>query len=215
MADVIPEVPSGMTLIRAIGPRLLRDILGPPLAFYGGWKLTGHIVIGIAIGTFVALAVFAYERRHGRPGLIARVVLLFVLVQAVVGFLTGSATAYLIQPAALGVVNGLLWLGSVAIGRPLAGTFAQELFPVSDETRASEDYVAVFRRVSVMFGIFFVIAAAVQLVILLIVGVGAFLVTRVFDAVGILAMIVYCVHYIRGILGERLVLAELPVVPTS
>jgi hypothetical protein len=198
------SAPTGMTLVRSVGPRLLRDILGPPVAFYGGWKLTGNVFVGVALGTSIAVLVYAYERRHGRPGLIARVVLLFVLVQAIVGIATDSATAYLIQPALLGVINGALWLGSVALGRPLAGTFAREVFPVDDATRDSDDYRAVFRYVSLLFGVFFITFAALQLAVLLVVGVGAFLLTRVADAIGILVMVVYCVRHISRELGPRL-----------
>jgi hypothetical protein len=192
------------TLLRAVGPRLLRDILAPPLAFYPVWKGTGNVFAGVAVATAVSLLIYAYERGKGRPGLIARVVLLFILAAAVVGIATNSATAYLVQPAVLGVINGVLWLGSVALGKPLAGTFAREIFPVSDDVAASEEYRTVFRRVSLWFGVFFVLAAVVQLVVLLIVGVGAFLATRVADALSILAMIAYSVRYISNQLGEHL-----------
>ncbi|HWC33410.1 MAG TPA: hypothetical protein VG650_01160 [Mycobacteriales bacterium] len=195
----------GLTLIRAVGPRLLRDILGPPAAFYGVWKATGNVLAGVGVASAVSVLIYAYERRKGRPGLIARVVLLFVLASAIVGIATNSATAYLIQPAVLGAINGALWLGSVARDRPLAATFAREVFPVDEATRTSPEYHSVFRRVSLLFGIFFVVAAAIQLVVLLIVGVGAFLATRVADALGILTMIVYCVRYISGRIGQELI----------
>jgi uncharacterized membrane protein len=198
------EPPSPMALVRAVGPRLLRDILGPPVAFYAGWKLTGNVFIGVAIATLVAVVVYLHERRQGRPGLIARVVLLFVLVQAIVGVATDSATAYLVQPALLGAINGALWLGSVAVGRPLAGTFAREVFTVDDQTRASEEYRSVFHYISVLFGVFFLSFAVVQLAVLLIVGVGAFLLTRLVDAAGTLAMIGYAVRHISHHLGARL-----------
>lgn len=195
------EIPEGSALIRSVGPRLLLDILAPPVAFYGVWKLTDNVLLGVIVGTLVSVAVLVYERMHGRPGLIAQVVLGFVLVQAIVGVVTDSATAYLVQPALLGVLNGAFWLGSVAMGRPLAGTFAREIFPVDEEMRASEDYRAVFGRVTLWFGIFFIVFAAVQLAVLLIVGVGAFVATRVCDAIGILAMIAYCVRYITSRIG--------------
>lgn len=201
-------VPTPWILIRSVGPRLLRDILVPPVAFYGAWKLTGNVLLGVVTGTAAALGIYAYERGKGRPGLIARVVLLFVLASAIVGIATNSATAYLIQPAVLGVINGVLWLGSVALGRPLAGTFAQEVFPVSDEVRASPEYHSVFRRVSVMFGVFFVVAAAAQLAVLLIVGVGAFLAIRVADALSILVMIGYSVRYISDRIGAELIVPQ-------
>lgn len=200
-ASTLSSAPLGADLLRSVGPRLLLDILGPPLAFYGIWKATDNVLIGVVVGTVVSVLILVYERRQGRPGLIAQVILGFVLVQAVVGVATDSATAYLVQPALLGAINGALWLGSVALGRPLAGTFAREVFPIDDEIRASEQYRVVFGRVSLWFGIFFIVFAAIQLTVLLIVGIGAFVATRVLDAVGILVMIVVCVRYITQRLG--------------
>ena len=46
------------------------------------------------------------------------------------------------------------------------------------------------------------------LTVLLIVGVGAFIATRVLDAVGILTMVVYCVRYIGHRLGAQLGLSS-------
>jgi intracellular septation protein A len=197
---------SGMSrmLLRSTGPRLLRDILGPTLSFYAGWKVTGNVVVGIALGTAVSLAAYRYERRQGRPGAIARLVLAFVVLQAVIGLATGSATAYLMQPAILGSINGAVWLGSVAIGKPLAAVFAADVFPIDEETRASEEFRSVFRHISLVFGTFFLAFAAVQLVVLLGVGVDAFVALRVLDAVLILALIVYAVRYAVDRLGGRM-----------
>jgi intracellular septation protein A len=194
-------------LLRSTGPRLLRDILGPTLSFYAGWKVTGNVVVGIALGTAVSLAAYRYERRRGRPGAIARLVLAFVVLQAVIGLATGSATAYLMQPAILGAVNGAVWLGSVAIGKPLAAVFAAEVFPIDEATRASDEFRSVFRHVSLVFGTFFLVFAAVQLVILLAVGVDAFVALRVLDAILILALVVYAVRYTVDRLGGRMSVA--------
>jgi intracellular septation protein A len=192
------------SLLRSAGPRLLRDILGPTLSFYAAWKLTGNLLAGIACGTAFSLAAYRHERRHGRPGMIARLTLAFVVVQATVGLLTGSAQAYLVQPAILGTLNGAAWLVSVAIGRPLASAFAGEVFPFDDETRASAEYRAVFARISLVFGLFFVGFAALQLLVLLAVGVDAYVGVRVVDALGILALIVWCVRFAVGRLGPAL-----------
>jgi intracellular septation protein A len=183
------------SVLRSSGPRLLRDILGPTLSFYAGWKLTGSLLVGIALGTTFSVAAYRYERRHGRPGAIARLVLAFVVLQAIIGLATGSAKAYLIQPSILGAVNGVVWLGSVVIGRPIAAVFADEVFPVDEQTRASQAYRSVFRHVSLVFGTFFLLFAAVQLIVLTVVGVDAFVAVRVVDALGILGLIVYSVHY--------------------
>jgi intracellular septation protein A len=189
------------TLLKTVGPRLLRDILGPTLSFYAVWKLTGNVIAGVAVGSAVSLIAYRYERRRGRPGLIARFVLAIVVIQAVVGLATGSATAYLIQPTILGAVNGVVWLGSVAIGRPLAGIFAREIFPVDEETRASTEFRRAFRHVSLLFGIFFLVFAVFQAGVLLILGIGAFVAIRVVDVVCTLGMVVYCLRYISRHLG--------------
>jgi len=194
-------------LLRSTGPRLLRDILGPTLSFYAGWKVSGNVVVGIALGTTFSLAAYRYERRRGRPGAIARLVLAFVVLQAVIGLATGSAEAYLIQPAILGSINGAVWLSSVVIGKPLAAVFAREVFPIDEETRASEEFYSVFRHVSLVFGTFFLVFAAVQLAVLIAVGVDAFVALRVLDALFILALIVYAVRYAVERLGGRMELA--------
>jgi hypothetical protein len=198
------DVPTGSALLRTVAPRLMLDILAPPLAFYGAWKPTDNLLLGVVVGTLASVVIYAYERHKGRPGLISQVVLAFVLAAAIVGVVTDSTTAYLIQPAALGAINGLIWLGSVAIGKPLAGTFAREVFPVPEEIQATDDYRTVFRRVSLWFGIFFVVAGAVQLVVLLALGVGAFVAVRIVDAFAILTMIVWSVRYVTDKLGQYL-----------
>ena len=194
-------------LLRSAGPRLLRDILGPTLSFYAGWKISGNVIVGIALGTTFSLAAYRYERHRGRPGAIAQLVLAFVVLQAVIGLATGSAEAYLVQPAILGTINGIVWLGSVAIGKPLAALFAREVFPIDEETRASTEFHSVFRHVSLVFGTFFLGFAVVQLAVLAVVGVDAFVALRVVDAASILALIVYAVRYAVDHLGGSMRLA--------
>ncbi|MDX6287702.1 MAG: hypothetical protein QOG53_3187 [Frankiales bacterium] len=203
------------SLLKSVGPRLLRDILGPVLFFYVGWKVTDNVFIGIGLGTAFSLIAYKYERRQGRPGVITRVVLGFVVVQAIVGLATGSAEAYLVQPAILGAINGSVWLGSVAIGKPLAAVFAHEVFPVDEETRASEEFRSAFRHVSLLFGVFFLVFAVLQGAALLIFGVGAFVAVRIFDVVCTLGMVVYCLRYIVHRLGPRLRLTQASAEPAE
>jgi intracellular septation protein A len=198
------------SLLRSAGPRLLRDILGPTLSFYAGWKLTGNILPGVALGTTFSLAAYRYERRHGRPGMVARLVLAFVIVQAVVGLVTGSAEAYLVQPAILGTLNGTAWLVSVAMRKPLAAAFAGEIFPFDEETRGSDAYRATFSHISLVFGVFFIGFAALQLAVLLTIGVDAFVAVRLLDAVCILFMIVWCVRYAVAELGDGMEFTPAP-----
>ena len=72
------------------GPRFMRDAFGATIIFYAGWKLHG-LVLGVAVATLWTIAVYLWERRHGRPGLAARIGLAIALAQAVVGLATQPA----------------------------------------------------------------------------------------------------------------------------
>jgi hypothetical protein len=203
---------SGRQILREAGPRLARDALGPTLCFYLGWKTVG-LWLGIVLGTVFAFSAYSYERRHGRPGMIARFVLGFVVLQAVVGLATGSAKAYLVQPTILGGINGLVWLGSVAIGRPLAGIFAREVFPMTDGQRQSEVVRSTFRTVTLIWGTYFVLFSCVQLAVLLSVGIDAYVGLRVADTALIIALILVSVRLTTGRLGAPTLPAPTPAQP--
>ena len=120
------------------GPRFARDAMGPMLAFYVGWRLVG-LPAGIALATLAATASYRWERQHHRTGLMARIGLGLALLQAVIGLTSGSEQLYLAQPVIINGLYGLAFVGSVAIGRPLAGAFADEMYPFPDEVREVGD----------------------------------------------------------------------------
>src|SRR5437763_11811742 len=88
------EPPAMGAVMRSAAPRLVRDALGPLAIFYVGWKLIG-LSVGIGAAMLFGAAVFAHERRKGRPAMIVRVALLFVLIRGVVGLSSNSAHVYL------------------------------------------------------------------------------------------------------------------------
>ena len=153
-------------LLRGNGPRFARDMAGPVVAFYVGWKLAG-LAVGIAMGTTVAIALFAWERHRGRSGLGASLGLGMAFVQAIVGVLSGSAIGYLAPPVIANGLYGLVFVGSVVVGRPLAGVFAAETYPFPPEIRCSPLFRRVFSIVSLGWGLAFLARCAVRSVILL------------------------------------------------
>jgi intracellular septation protein A len=155
------------------GPRFARDAFGPVLAFYVLWKLWG-LVPGIVAATAVALLAFRHERRQERPGLVVRISLVFVLVQAVVGLWTGSAEIYLAIPVLVNAGYGLAFIGSTLIGRPLAGVFAEEMIALPDEVKASRTHRRVFGQISLAWGGYMVSRSALRLVVLVLFGVDLF-----------------------------------------
>ena len=191
-APVAP--PSFRSLMRGGGPRFARDTAGPVIAFYLGWRLVG-LGVGIGVATAVALLAWRWEVRRERPGLISRLTLGFVLIQAVIGLVAGSATVYLAQPVLLNGALGLAFLGSVALGRPLAGMFARELYDFSPEMKESATYRRAFRTVSMTWGVFMLARTAIQLIALSI-SVEVFLAIKVTGLPMIAALMSWSVWFI-------------------
>jgi len=152
-------------LLFGSGPRFARDALGPVLAFYVVWKLAG-LVAGIAAATLLALVAFWWERRRGASGILPAVGLGIAIVQALAGLASGSVGAYFAPAVIANGLYGATFLGSVLIGRPLAGVLAGETFPFPPRVKNSVVFRRVFARVSLVWGAYMMSRAAIRLVVL-------------------------------------------------
>jgi hypothetical protein len=157
------------------GPRFARDAFGPVLCFYLGYKFAG-LAIGIGAATVVALGAWLYERRRNRPGLLARLTLLVIVVQALFGLLAGDARAFFAPAVLTTLAWGLAFVVSVVIGRPLAGLFAGEIYPFPPEVRASATFTRVFSIVSLGWGGLLLLRSVVRLAALTMSSLDAFVV---------------------------------------
>src|SRR5205814_727944 len=101
-----------------------------------------------------------------RPGMVARIALLFVLVQGTIGLAFGSAKVYLAQPVVLNGILGLVFLVSVLLGRPFAGMFAEELYPFPPEVKASETFRRAFTPVSLAWAVYLLARSGLRLFML-------------------------------------------------
>jgi intracellular septation protein A len=155
------------------GPRFARDAFGPLAAFYVLWKLWG-LVPGIVAATAVALLAYRIEKRNERPGIVVRISLVLVAIQAAVGLITGSAEAYVALPVLVNAGYGFAFLGSTFLGRPLAGVFAEEMIALPDQVKRSRTHRMVFGRITLAWGTYMVARAAVRLVIIAALGVDVF-----------------------------------------
>lgn len=166
--------PTVGSLLRGSGPRFARDAGLPIVAFYLGWKFVG-LGTGIAAGTTVAIATFVWERRQRRSGLGAAIGLGIAIVQAIVGYLSGTAVGYLLPPVLANGLYGLAFLVSTAIGRPLAGVFAAEVYPFPPEMKASPLFRRTFSVISVAWGLTFLGRCGLRLLVLTRADVGTFI----------------------------------------
>jgi hypothetical protein len=170
--------PSFRTVLLANGPRFMRDAVGPVLVFYVGWK-TLDLVVGIVAATALTTATFIWERKRGRTGIGASIGLTIALVQAVTGLLSGSARWYFAPGVVANTLGGVVFLGSVMIGRPLAAVFATDSYPFPPEVRASATFRRIFGRVSLVWAAYLLGRGVLRLLMLLYTSVEAFLVVSV------------------------------------
>jgi hypothetical protein len=145
---------------------LLREGVLPLGAFYAGLRF-GDLATGIAASTVASVLLYGLERRAGRQGLLVRLSLAFILVQAVVGLLSNSTVVYLAQPVLAAAIWGLAFLVSVPLGRPLAGALASAWYPFSSSFRESAAFKRVFGIESLVWAGYFLGRSALRLALLL------------------------------------------------
>jgi hypothetical protein len=155
--------PSYRSLWRRGLPSLLREGFLPLGFFYVGHR-AGGLAGGMAAAAAAALVIYAYERRAGRDGLMVRLSLAFVAVQTAIGVVAQSSTAYLAAPVLVNAAWGLAFLGSAAVGRPLAGALAQAWYPFPRELRELRAFRQIFAVESLVWGLYLLARSALRLV---------------------------------------------------
>jgi hypothetical protein len=208
-------------VLRTAAPRLVRDAVGPLAIFYAGWKLVG-LSVGIVGALIFGLVVFSRERRAGRPGLIVRVALAFVVIRAIVGLSAGSARVYLAQEIGADLIISATVLGLLARGRPLAAMFAQEVFPLPPALAESEEFAGAMRRITLVWGVYFLLRAFVRLAALLTLSTDHYvLVSALSDAPFLVAILAWSVHHTSRAFrnsarwGPMMAAAQTPLAPRA
>jgi hypothetical protein len=140
--------------------------------------------------TLVYLAFAAVLIRRGREVTLLAAGVVFVLIQALVGLASGSATVYLAQPVLLSALWGIAYFVSIAIGRPLIGVFANAWYPFPAWFRASEPYRREFGMQSFVWGLYCLARAALRLWALLDSGVAGFVLVSVVTGMPVLIALI-------------------------
>ncbi|HEY7398413.1 MAG TPA: VC0807 family protein [Gaiellaceae bacterium] len=192
----LPEATWGMMLRRGL-PQFGAENVLPVLGFYAVWRFAG-LGPAVVASTVVYLALAAWLIRSGREVGAIAIGMVFVAVQAVVGLVSNSATVYLAQPVVLSALWGLALIGSAALGKPLIGVFANAWYPFPDWFRAAGPYRREFAMQSVVWGVYFLVRAALRLWVLLESGVGGFVLVSVPTGTPLLiALVVWGIWHAR------------------
>jgi Protein of unknown function (DUF3159) len=187
--NALPD-PTWRLLLRRGLPQFAVEGFVPVLVFYGLWRSAG-LGVAVVASTVLSLAIAAWQVRHGRQGGLAVVSAVFVVVQALVALAANSATIYLAQPVVLSAVWGFVYLGSVAVGRPLIGVFASAWYPFPAWFQASGPYRREFGLQSLVWAAYCLGRAALRLYLLLHSGVGGFVVSSVVTGTPVLALLIF------------------------
>ena len=187
----------------------MRDAFGATVIFYVGWKWHG-LLLGVTAATLWTLGVFIWERRHARPGLAARIGLAIAMVQAVAALVSQSPIGYFAPPVLVNLVYGSAFLISAAMGKPLAGVLALEMYPLPPEIRAMPGVKRTFAHISIVCGLYLLLRAVFRLVVLLNFSIDVYVAVNVATAGPMIAgLMMWSFWYgLRGI--RRAVLANAP-----
>ncbi|MEA2208996.1 MAG: hypothetical protein QOF54_1473 [Solirubrobacteraceae bacterium] len=192
---VLPEPIAVGAVVRRAGPRLVRDAFGPLAVFFAGWKLLS-LTAGIAMAVAFGLTVFVHERRQGRPAMVVRLALVLVAIRATVGLTSGSASVYLAQEIGIDALLATAVLASLASERPFASWFAQEIYPLPPEVQASDVFADAMRKITLVWGLYFLARGLVRVAALLTVSTDRFaLVVALTDAPFLVAILAWSVYY--------------------
>lgn len=157
------ELPALGTIARRAVPNLLEATIVPAGLFY---VVLIHLGARAAMVATLAWSVGALARRlvgQQRVPSILVLSLLGLLARTTVGLASGSATLYFVQPVVTATVMGIVFLGSMALGRPLVAGLASDFCPLSPELAERPAVMRLFRRLTVLWAGVHLATAAITL----------------------------------------------------
>jgi uncharacterized membrane protein len=179
------RLPGPIAIARHALPTLTVSTFIPMALFYLGWYTEGRsAAFALALGWALTLLGYRSVRRQRIPAMLILTTVLLVLRTAI-AVMSGSTRLYFMQPVATTCIIGLLFLISVAAGRPLITRLAADMFPLPTEVAEHADVREHFRKLSFLWAGIYFVNAAVTLLLLLNLPVSAFVATHSFVGMGI------------------------------
>jgi intracellular septation protein A len=149
------DMGTGVPRVRAVvlhaGPTVIDGTVIPAILF---WSLLHAVGITAAVWAVLGWSAFAAGRRLCRGRRVPGVVLLgavAVVGRAVTMLATGSTFLFFLQPVIGTVLTGLLFLGSVPMGRPLTERLAADFVPLDAEVLGRAPVRRLLLRLSLLW----------------------------------------------------------------
>jgi uncharacterized membrane protein len=170
------DLPCWRTVAKQGIRTLVENTLAPLAVFYIALSTLGLTwafvsALGLCYGTLLVRLV----RRQPVPALLL-VGIVLMTARGVIGLVTGSVFLYFLQPSLGNFAIGALFLGTVALGRPLVARLAGEFCGFPDEVVKHHRLRRFFRQVSLIWATVFCLNGAMAIWMLVSVPVGQYLV---------------------------------------
>ncbi|WP_066940955.1 VC0807 family protein [Microtetraspora fusca] len=180
-----PHLPS---LLRQAVPMLIEGVFAPLAVFYAALTLIGFNGALCAALAWVYLGMlWRVVRRTRVPGTMT-LTAVALTAQAALGFWTGSAVVYLIQPEVGTICLGLVLLASLRLRRPLMAKLAQDFVHLPTFVLKHERVRQFFVRVTLLWAFVLIANSAGNIWLLLNESIGSFLLLRTVAMVAVTAL---------------------------
>jgi intracellular septation protein A len=133
----------------AIG--LVLGSLLPVCIFYAGYQVLGFSAAVVVVLGWSALVFGWHYRRTRAADVFSATTFGFACIKAVAGLASQNAWLYLAWPSLENMIYGVAFFGSALIGKPLLALYAQRLYPIDAEIRASTTFRRAFLVVSAVW----------------------------------------------------------------
>lgn len=172
------RLPGFRAVLRHALPNVVVSTLIPTAFFYVGWYAEGRSsAFALALGWALTYVGYRSARKERIPALLVLTTMLLVLRTAI-ALMSGSTRIYFMQPIVTTVIVGMLFLISVAAGRPLIRKLADDFCPLPTQVAESAPVQRHFRNLSFLWAGVYFSNAAVTFLLLMNLPVSAFVATH-------------------------------------
>ncbi|WP_326636878.1 DUF3159 domain-containing protein [Streptosporangium sp. NBC_01755] len=160
-------LPRLAALARQAAPRLLEGVVAPLAVFYAALAVLGLRGALVAAVTWVYAGVgWRLVRRIPVPGTMILAVIA-ITVRALLGFWTGSAVLYFLQPELGTICISMVFLASVRLNRPLVQRLTLDYIHLPSAVLKHERVRRFFARITLLWAFVLLANSAVSIWLLL------------------------------------------------
>jgi intracellular septation protein A len=120
----------------------------PVCLFYVGYQAWGFSAAVVIVLIWSALVFGWHYRRTGGADVFSATTFAFACIKAAAGLVSQNTWLYLALPSLENLIYGTAFFGSALLGKPLLALYAQRLYPLGADVRASDTFRRAFLVVS-------------------------------------------------------------------